>query len=93
MTNKGLAIHVPKSDVGADGNARLRLNCWKRKDGEFDIHPTHLAVLITLAERPPGSNTYYRWSCDDWLQDEAVNAPSAEEMKDTTCIYILGLYI
>ena len=91
MTNRGLEIRIPSLDVDSRGKARLRLNCWMRKDREFDVDPTQRAILISLRERPY-RDEYYRVFCDKWLQDKAVIAPSAEEMKDTTCIYVLGLH-
>lgn len=63
MTHRGLAIHVPNSGIDADGNARLSLSCWKRKDGEAYSDPTQLTVLISLRVLRPESNTYYRVYC------------------------------
>jgi hypothetical protein len=81
MTHMGLAIHVPNSDIDADGNARLKLGCWKRKDGEADNDPIEFTVLISLYSLPQRGNMYCRVSSHEWLLEKAMNWPSAEGVE------------
>lgn len=90
MTNKGFAIHVPNSNINADGTASLRLTCFRKRNHQLDCgsDPSHLgplAVQISLKKGVTG--IYYRWKPNEWLEDRA---PLVEELKDTTCIYMEG---